>query len=185
MCKYPLALTEYAKMHAMNLHEQMRRNNAWLGNRQPKIFAGADVERAAFGTIRNISEKDALAHTTYDEALDWVKNHQPTLEARPKIASDLRKMVAELSVDKKTPVKFFTAIGTALDIYYGIDAFIEQGSQIGTIDISMEVKERIKADVLLLARMDQEGRVTVSEEEMREVAALIADKFDRLARRAA
>lgn len=46
-------------------------------------------------------------------------------------------------------------------------------------------KEVVKADVLIVASMDEEGRVTVSEEEMRNAAEHIAQKLNTSERRAA
>lgn len=169
----------------MGLQESMGRERAWQGRREPGIAEGADVERAAFGVIRGMHDQKDSEYAPFSAAITWVKDHQPALQFRPKIASDLRKMVAERCSDKGTPVKFFTAIGTPLDVYHGVDAFIEQGSRMVTIDISMQRKETTKADVLIVASMDKDGHVTVSDQEMQSAVAQIANELSRPMQRAA
>lgn len=145
-------------------------SSEWNWKKNPGISAGADVERAVFGAPR----LERGQYVAYREALEYVKNNQPSLQERPKIATMLRRKVADLCSDESLPVKFYTAVGTPLDIYHGVDAFFEQGSKIVTVDISMREKETTKADVLLVASMDEEGRVLIAANEMQQVAEKIA-----------
>ena len=157
-------------------------SSEWNWKKTPGISAGADVERAVFGA----PVLPPGQYVSYREALEYVKNHQPSLEKRPKVATVLRQKVAELCSDESLPVKFYTAVGTPLDIYHGVDAFFEQGSKIVTLDVSMREKETTKADVLLVASMDEDGRVLIDAREMQQVAEKIATLLSAIpARKAA
>lgn len=146
---------------------------------------GADIEKAVFGTPPTLPQDRKNEYVPFQEAVLWVKEHQPAPQDRPRIASNLRKMVAELASDMNNPVKFFTAVGTPLDRYHGVDAFLEQRGRIVTVDISQKEKEFTKADVLLVASIDPEGRVSVAPDELRMVAEQIAKKLGEQKRMAA
>lgn len=88
-------------------------------------------------------------------------------------------------MDTRTPVRFYTAVGTPLDVYHGVDAFFEQGGRIATVDVSLREKEMGKADVLLHVAMDDEGKVSLSEAEMKYAAHRIAEVLNRANRLAA
>jgi hypothetical protein len=167
----------------MSLQEQFSHERAW--RKGPGIASGADVESALFGSPRIPREERVDGYLPFAKALDFVKQHQPGPLERSKTVKDLRSKIAELCMDTKTPVRFFTATGTPLDVYHGVDAFFEQGGRIATVDVSLREKEITKADVLLHASMDEEGKVSVSEEEMSYVAQRIADVLNRANRLAA
>jgi hypothetical protein len=61
---------------------------------------------------------------------------------------------------------------------HGFDAFFEQGGRIATIDVSLQEKESLKADVLLLASFDKDGGAIVGEEEAAHAAAKIAERLN-------
>lgn len=160
----------------MSLQEHFSSEHAW--RRGPGIADGADVEAAIFG-LPNIPRGEKHdGYMSLDQAIDFVKKHQPNVLSRSRAVRDLRARVAALCDDSATPVKFFTAVGTPLDIYHGIDAFFEQGGHIATIDISLREKVTGKADVLLLASFDKDGAAVIDEKEMTDVAHKIAARLN-------
>lgn len=116
----------------------------------------------------------AQEYMSYRDAIDRVKQQQPDILKRSPIVTQLRNMVAENCHNKGLPVKFFTAVGTPLDIYHGVDGFFEQGNTIVTVDVSMKDKETYKADVLLQVGLDTEGNLVVDQKEMQKIAHDIA-----------
>ncbi|OHB18476.1 MAG: hypothetical protein A2854_04315 [Parcubacteria group bacterium RIFCSPHIGHO2_01_FULL_56_18] len=161
----------------MSLQEDFSKERGW--RKTPDTIAyGSDVERALFGNASLArGEKDA-GYMPFEQALEFAKKHQPNLLARSRTVKDLRMKVAALCSDTTVPVKFFTAVGTPLDTFHGVDAFFEQGGRIATIDVSLREKEAVKADVLLLASFGKEGEAVVSEEEVLSAARKIAERLN-------
>ncbi|OHA06626.1 MAG: hypothetical protein A2934_00970 [Candidatus Sungbacteria bacterium RIFCSPLOWO2_01_FULL_47_10] len=146
-------------------HEQ------YIGGRE-----GVDFEWDIFGSadIKNPEYQKELASMTkpngfvfFEQAKKLVKKFQssdPRIPERP-FARELRMEIIERLgfVEEKDMdrVKFYSAIGTPLDIWHGIDAFIEVEQEHGapiviTLDATMLTKEEkrargqeIKADVLV------------------------------------
>lgn len=167
----------------MSLQESFSHERAW--RRGPGIPAGADAESAIFGSPRISREERNKGYIPFDRAVDFVKEHQPNPLERSRTVSALRAKIAKLCLDTRTPVRFYTAIGTPLDVYHGVDAFFEQGGRIVTVDVSLREKEIGKADVLLHATMDNEGKVAVPEAEIEHAARRIADLLNQANRLAA
>lgn len=167
----------------MSLQEQFSHERAW--RKGPGIAAGSDVESALLGTPNIPREKRHDGYLSFDKAVDFVKEYQPNPLERSRAMKELRHKVAALCTDDRTPVKFFTAIGTPLDVYHGVDAFFEQGGRVATMDISLRAKEIGKADVLVQASLDANGNVAISDEEMTraadKIAAVLNGNADRLA----
>lgn len=158
-------------------HEHFSNEQGW--QKGPGIPAGSDIEAALLG-LPVVSRRDRKEeYVPFAQAVDFVKQHQPHSLERSRTIRDLRSRVADLCQDSTTPVRFFTAIGTPLDTYHGVDAFFEQGGRIATVDVSLREKDTHKADVLLFATFDDEGRVSVSEEEIIGAARKIADILNR------
>ena len=120
---------------------------------------------------------------SFSKALAFTKEHQPSTLSRSRVVTKLRNSIAERLSDSTTPVKFFTAVGTPLDVYHGVDGFFEQGSRIVTCDISLREKEVIKADVLIVVTMGREGLVSISDIEMKRAVENIVRKFETVAQR--
>lgn len=78
-------------------------------------------------------------------AFAQVRQHQPTRKTSTVVALECAFENA-----LGMPVRFYTAVGSALDFYYGIDAFIEFNGQIVTIDLTMN-DEKVcgRADVIV------------------------------------
>ena len=156
----------------MGLQERFTNERAWHGS--PGIPDGADIERAVFGSI---IEKAPDEYAPYTEALAYVKENQPSVFGRSEIVKTLRARVAQLGTDRDNPVRFFTAVGTPLDTYHGVDAFFEQGIKRVTLDISLREKEAYKADILMHATLTDDGEVVVAPNELERVAAAVAQRL--------
>lgn len=159
----------------MNFHERIFEQRAWSG--APHTPEGADLENALLGKA-SVAPTEKIDYLPFAEAVQFAKDHQPELTSRSKELITLRNKVAESAANKDEPVRFFTAVGTPLDVYHGVDGFFEQNGRIATVDVSMREKEDFKADVLLSARLDEEGHVSVSDRELSEAANQVAAKLD-------
>ncbi len=160
----------------MSLNEDFSQERAW--RRGPGILPGADVERTIFGSPIVSPNEKHHEHMPFAQAIRFAKEHQPNTLRRSRVVRELRAKVAELCEDKTAPVKFFTAVDTPLDVYHGADAFFEQEGRIATIDISLHEKSGHKADALVVATLDKEGRVIISDEEMAKAAKDIARRLN-------
>lgn len=157
----------------MGLHERISLEKAW--NKGPGISDGEDVERAVLGSPKKKEENNE--YVPFQEAIRQVKEDQPSPFERSLIVKELRNKIAANCTDKTEAVKFFTAVGTPLDIYHGIDAFFEQGLRRVTLDISMREKRSFKADVLMKVDMDRDGNIIVEPIELENVARDIAQRL--------
>ena len=99
---------------------------------------------------------DAWRHQGYfDEkrSFDWVRQNQEWNPSDPsnKIANNLHCSVAEkLELDDYNELKFYSALNSPLDYYYGIDAFLELDGDVYTLDLSINShKEEAKADMVV------------------------------------
>ena len=91
----------------------------------------------------------------FNEALNWVKDHQPPrwdpTDPETRIANDLHALVAEeLGLDDYLGLLFYTAVGSPLDRFHGIDGFFECGGKRVTIDVTQNPnKTTYKADYVV------------------------------------
>lgn len=160
----------------MGLHERIIQEKAWqIG---PGIQDGADVEQAILGRA-SLPNKD-LEYIPYKEAMNVLEEGgvQPNMLERSRTINILRKIVADKCLNKNVPVKFFTAVGSQLDMYHGVDAFFKQGNRYVTIDVSMRHKEQIKADVFFQVGLNEDGKVDVSKNEIQRVSSEIARRLN-------
>ena len=162
----------------MGLHERFQNERAWSKGR-PEVSTGADIEKAMFGAphIPRALRKDE--YMSYAAALAYARDHQPNPLDRSKSLKELRAKILSLCSDTMQPMKFYTAIGTPLDTYHGIDAFFEQGSTTVTLDVSGREKENHKADVLIHARLNDDGELVCDSKEIDRVAREVAHRLNR------
>lgn len=165
----------------MGVHERFANARNEVGG----VREGLDIERAVLGAPSLPQNTTQPGYITFNAALDLVRKHQPNQLNRTPLATKLRGLVAERSNDSSIPVKFYTAVGTPLDHYHGIDAFFEQGNARVTVDVSAREKDIFKADILLHATLDRDGRVVITDEEMSRAAENIAGILNLRARRTA
>ena len=150
-------------------------------------YTGGLLEKETLGSLPRL-EKEGV-YVPFHRAMEWAEEHQfgdPT-DPDPRFANDLHATVAEkLGIEDLRRIKFFTAVGSSLDFYHGIDAFfkIEQAGKeiVVTLDVTMNPNkgENYKADVVfyisaegLDPRDDREKYL----EKINEVAEMIVDKI--------
>ena len=147
---------------------------------------GKIIENELFGETR---EKERghrhNGYLTYESSLAVVKATQgennPTDPDRP-FANDLHATVAqELSPEDYSCVRFYTAIGSPLDFYHGVDGVIEfslpDGSAfVVTIDITTNPEKlEYKADIVVQVPFDGLDR-EVDKEQYAEVLSAAAQR---------
>ena len=118
-------------------------------------------------------------YMSYKEAMCAVRQAQPGGDPTDPVkdtASDLHVFVCEeLGCDDYSFVKFFTAIGSPLDFFHGVDAWFEFNGRVVTIDVTLNPnKEKPKADLVILGQDDG-----ISRETLRLSAKQIAKKFQK------
>ncbi len=168
----------------MGLHEHFNNERAW-SKKRPGIASGSDIEKAAFGLPVMYTAEKKDEYMSYSAALAFAKDHQPNPLKRPQIVKELRGKIVDLCSDTINPLKFYTAVGTPLDTYHGVDAFFEMGERVVTLDVSGREKEVHKADVLLFAQLNDAGELVVEQAEMDRVAREVAALLNRDTRRKA
>ena len=160
------------------LKESFAAERAWRSGLG--IADGEDIEKGVLGApVLKPREKMPEEYMAYKDAVAWVREHQPDAFSRSKLIKNLRTRVAELCTNIDEPVKFYTAVGTPLDIYHGVDAFFAQGHKIATVDLSMKEKENYKADVLMTVAFDSNGEPVSTERALQMTAEAIADTLNR------
>ena len=104
-------------------------------------YTGHLFEREVLGECRAA----ARGHMGYREAAELVRKSQPT-----KKTSTATRLEAEVGKRLGGAVKFFTAVGSAMDLFHGTDGFFQFEGFIVTIDVTMNPnKDSGKADVII------------------------------------
>jgi len=144
------------------------------------IQAGKDLEMAVLGAPKIRDLKNTGNYMKFDDAVAYVKSlEQPTRKSDA--ITKLRKRVAELCRLHPHQIGFYSAVGTPLDFYHGVDAFFEKSGQIVTMDVSMRDKEIQKATVLLPVEYDAEGGVKIADEDIERASRKIVHEFGNTA----
>ncbi len=133
------------------------------------FYSGRLNERDALGDFKRTpafmrayrAAANERGYVNYRQSVELVEQHyegDPTNPAKP-LANELRMAVIdELGLETDADmdrIKFFTAIGTPLDHFHGVDAWIEFVPEVGpprrvTIDVTLNPnKETHKADVIV------------------------------------
>lgn len=115
-------------------------------------YIGRFFEEDNFGK----SEAKDAGYLKFEEAVEDVKKNQPwddPSDPHPRFANDLHAEVAiELGLeDDYAPLEFYTAIGSSLDHYHGVDAFFEYEGARATLDITQNPAKQdgYKADLIV------------------------------------
>jgi len=111
------------------------------------------LERDVFGTFNQTKEfKEAFqelatdtGYAPYEQAMSIIREHYPGDPENPEkeFANDLRLEILDLLGPTATDVQFYTAVGTALDHFHGIDAWVEikyperKSAEIITLDVTL------------------------------------------------
>jgi len=153
-------------------------------------YTGGLMEKEVLGGLK--LEKEDV-YVPFREAMKWVEQHQSgdPADPDPRFANDLHATVAEmLGIEDLRNIKFFTAVGSPLDKFHGIDAFfkIKEGGEELTITLDVTINpakgDRYKADVIISIPPDgldpREDRKLYLEK-INEVAAEIVDRVGVIA----
>lgn len=127
---------------------------------------GSVIERGAFGKAADSTDK--AAYMTYKDALEQVTRYYTGDPTNPEasFARDLRIEIIDRLADKLglkntndyNKVRFYSARGSAFDLYHGVDGFVEvdidgQTFRV-TLDITTREKDTWKADILIVFPKD-------------------------------
>ncbi|MCR4279667.1 MAG: hypothetical protein NUV78_02955 [Candidatus Zambryskibacteria bacterium] len=113
-------------------------------------FTGSEIEEEVVGRCML---KWNGKHVPYQQSMRSVMANQPwdPSDPEPKFANDLHASVAlALKLDDWSRLKLYTAVGSPLDYYHGVDCFFEFEGLIVTIDVTVNPnKLEYKADLVL------------------------------------
>lgn len=144
----------------------MRRREG--GRQHREMYSGQMYERDMFGEFKMSKEgrqafKEAATRDGYmrrGQAMDFIREHgmeDPTNPTRP-FANELRLAVAEElgleSNDEMDLLRYYSAVGTPLDVFHGIDGWIEFNNGRIPRSVTMDVtrnklKDEHKADLIV------------------------------------
>jgi len=116
---------------------------------KPSGITGHIFEEELFGTVGPI-EWDGR-YIPYDKSLHMVIDNQPEgtdpTEPDKEPARDLHAQIAiALGLEDFSELKFFTAVGSPLDRYHGVDAFIKFKGVVVTFDATLDKRKKEGTD---------------------------------------
>lgn len=92
-------------------------------------------------------------YVSYHKSMVMVKEFQPWDPTDPSspAANDLHTLVVEaLGIEDYSAVKLYTAVSSPLDVFHGIDCFVEWEGIVVTIDLTANCKkDSYKADLVI------------------------------------
>lgn len=127
-----------------------------------KGFTGGIIERELLGKSE-LPEAYKDIYLPYKKALEVARKMQPfdPTDPKPRFANDLHATVAEgLGIEDYGRLKFFTAVGTPLDVKHGVDAFLELKVDKQTHRVTLDVTtnpqkgDKHKADIVFFVPPD-------------------------------
>ena len=115
-------------------------------------------------------------YMSYKGSMELVRENQPWDPSDPesRVANDLHASVAiTAGIEDFEELKLFTALGTPLDYFHGVDAWFEFRGSVLTVDVTTNRhKDEYKADMVIhLDDLDEEN---LSETAARIAALLVA-----------
>lgn len=127
-------------------------------------YTGRLFEEEFLGTWRG--QWDG-GYITYSRAMNLVKSSQPwdPTDPDPRHANNLHALVADrLGIEDYAMLKLYTAIGSPMDRFHGVDGFFEFMGQIVTIDLTINSrKDYYKADVIITESDVEQGLSSAAE----------------------
>ncbi len=148
--------------------------NSHIGNIQAGKFFETSVFKGCVGADLDLESMN------YRNSLKWVKEHQPEKDfSKPETLDSEQLSQLKSAVSSKVPdvdkvLRFYTAVGSTLDILHGVDGLFELGEYIVTVDLTLNPnKIEGKADVIILAD-EEEG---LNEKAIQIASSEIAEKF--------
>ena len=109
----------------------------------------ARVERRDLPRLRKETERSAMRIVK-----EMQGKNDPTDPDRP-FANDLHATIAEeITPEDYSRLRLYTAIDSALDLKFGVDAFVELDKEEGTVSVTLDAttnpnKDEYKADVII------------------------------------
>ena len=101
-----------------------------------------------------------MKYTSYENSMNIVKKSQPwdTTDPQPRFANNLHANVAmALGIEDWSQLQFYTAVGSPLDYFHGIDCFFEFQGHVVTIDVTTNPdKDEYRADFILQRDTDEQ-----------------------------
>ncbi|MFZ2153711.1 MAG: hypothetical protein WAV16_00595 [Candidatus Moraniibacteriota bacterium] len=160
-------------------------------------YTGRQMEAELLGSLENPRDMPELekkfkeaGYIRLKDAMQVIKRHQPfedPSDPNPRFANDLHAKVAEkLNIDNYENVRFYTAVGTYIDLANGVDAFMEIDKDGETIFVTLDVtinskKDSHKADVVFFVSSNgidpKENRAEYMEK-IEEVSNSVVEAFN-------
>jgi len=139
------------------------------------IKEGEDIERGFFGQAGKKFNGE-LVYMPYKRALESAIDNQP--DRLPYFTQRLLSKVDEAYPNLAGMINFYTAVGTSLDVYHGVDAFFKLQDHIVTLDVtSNDSKTHAKADIIVQTGYDEDGGIDFSDEQMASLAKQVGVEF--------
>jgi len=159
-----------------------------------EIYTGKLAEYELLGEVLKKPE-ETLEYIPYRDAIEAIKKKQPWKDPtnpEKKFPNDLhKKIAAKLCPTNYKRLRFYTAVGSELDRFHGVDAFFEldfvESEKIKTIRVTFDLtinpkKEEYKADELVFVpeeAIDFEENLKEYEEVVSEAAKKISKIFEK------
>lgn len=116
------------------------------------VYTGRVLESELLGETEGAVERNKAEYQSYREAMSEVKAFE---QKGTYFVRDLTERLTTIMAVPAETVRFYTALGTTLDYFHGIDGFFELdingNTLVVTVDVSLREKPRdeYKADVLI------------------------------------
>ncbi len=114
-------------------------------------YTGHLFEREVLGTC--LVKWDGTTHLSFSQSMELVRNNQPSdpSDPEPRTINDLHAHIAvSLGLDDWSALKFYTAVGSLLDVKHGVDGFFEFAGRVVTLDLTINPhKDEWKADMII------------------------------------
>jgi hypothetical protein len=141
-----------------------------------KSRSGRDLEQEVLGVAGSdeMPKYKDFRHAVDDAKLKQlargILSNSPQTEIARKLFHLVRRHLHKRS-DQRL-IEFYVAIGSALDVYHGIDMFFKVRGKIVTLDLTRRVsKTEAKADILMTAEM-------IEKDQLDQLGKHIADIFN-------
>ncbi|MFZ2523396.1 MAG: hypothetical protein WAW92_03355 [Minisyncoccia bacterium] len=119
--------------------------------REPTGYTGKISETELFGNLKFEKGKEQFEYIPRRAAFDAVREMQPfdPSDPGPDFANAVHALIFEKLEIDADELKYYTAVGSPLDVYHGIDAWFEYKGKIVTIDSTLRPdKDEHKADIV-------------------------------------
>jgi len=144
-----------SKLEINAVHGGKRKTNFEINRAEDRMDMEV-AQKEAFGDSMSEKELKTMNYEYYKNAMDLVKAKGKETEAITEFSKELKKKIAKKISIEERQIKIINAVGTPLDKYHGVSAWVEIAEQsivggkvIITLDIfADEENRREKADVI-------------------------------------